>query len=87
VLGLAGSVVALRRRSPACVLFTASAIFVLIPPALFATFDWRYQLPQLTLIPIAAVLAIQALTTRESGPGNPGPDSRDQCDDVDATTV
>jgi hypothetical protein len=27
---------------------------VLIPPALFATFDWRYQLPQLTLIPIAA---------------------------------
>ncbi len=60
-LGLAGCVMSRRRRSPACIPFTASAIFVLIPPALFATFDWRYQLPQLTLIPIAAVLSAQAL--------------------------
>ncbi len=35
-------------------------MLVLIPPALFATFDWRYQLPQLTLIPVAAVLGGQA---------------------------
>ena len=64
LIGLAGCLVpAARRRSPACVLFTASAIVVLIPPALFATFDWRYQLPQLTLVPVAAVLGLQALTS------------------------
>jgi Dolichyl-phosphate-mannose-protein mannosyltransferase len=62
VLALAGLVVAARRRDKpratrdACLLFTASAVLVLIPPAAFATFDWRYQLPQLTLIPVAAVL-------------------------------
>ncbi|HEX6522061.1 MAG TPA: phospholipid carrier-dependent glycosyltransferase [Streptosporangiaceae bacterium] len=64
LLGLAGCL-PLRNRAPgnrsACVLFTASAIVVLIPPALFATFDWRYQLPQLSFIPIAAVLATPAV--------------------------
>jgi len=50
-----------QRNRRACVLFTASAIVVLIPPALFATFDWRYELPQLSLIPIAAVLATRAV--------------------------
>lgn len=44
-------------RNQRTLLFTLSAVLVLIPPALFATFDWRYQLPQLVLIPIAAVLA------------------------------
>jgi Dolichyl-phosphate-mannose-protein mannosyltransferase len=62
LLALAGLAVGTRRRyapraiRDACLLFTASAVFVLIPPAAFATFDWRYQLPQLTLIPVAAVL-------------------------------
>jgi hypothetical protein len=62
VLALAGLAVGTRRREKpratrdACLLFTASAVLVLVPPAVFATFDWRYQLPQLTLIPVAAVL-------------------------------
>jgi Dolichyl-phosphate-mannose-protein mannosyltransferase len=54
-----------RRRNEqasAALLFTASAVLVLIPPALFATFDWRYQLPQLTLIPVAAVLGGRLIT-------------------------
>jgi hypothetical protein len=58
-LALTGLTAGARRRdeqASAALLFTASAVLVLIPPALFATFDWRYQLPQLTLIPVAAVL-------------------------------
>ena len=51
-----GGLVKSRGRDTATVLFTASAIAVLLPPAMFATFDWRYQLPQLSLIPVAAVL-------------------------------
>jgi hypothetical protein len=56
----------IRRRpgsgagSGAALLFAAGAVLVLIPPAAFATFDWRYQLPQLTLIPVAAVLGLAA---------------------------
>ena len=59
VIGVAG---ALIKRNREALLFSLSAIAVLIPAAAFATFDWRYQLPQLTLIPIAAVLGITALT-------------------------
>ena len=68
LIGLAGAFV---KRDKQALLFSLSAVAVLIPPAMFATFDWRYQLPQLTLIPVAAVLAITALTatagTAESG--------------------
>jgi hypothetical protein len=39
-------------------------VLVLVPPAAFATFDWRYQLPQLTLIPVAAVLGLNAIMSR-----------------------
>jgi 4-amino-4-deoxy-L-arabinose transferase-like glycosyltransferase len=45
-------------------LFTAGAVLVLIPPAAFATFDWRYQLPQLSLIPVAAVLGARLTAAR-----------------------
>jgi hypothetical protein len=63
VLGLAGAVIgAVRKGHNQTLLFSLSTIAVLIPPAVFATFDWRYQLPQLTLIPVAAVLGITALT-------------------------
>ncbi|MGH3202548.1 MAG: hypothetical protein ACRDP5_10950 [Streptosporangiaceae bacterium] len=65
VLALAGLAAGTRRRdkrASAGLLFTASAVLVLIPPALFATFDWRYQLPQLTLIPVAAVIGAVLLT-------------------------
>jgi len=79
LLGLAGLVVGKRRgdqdrggkrRTPAgaCrdagLLFTASAVLVLVPPAAFATFDWRYQLPQLTLIPVAAILGLNTIMSR-----------------------
>jgi len=75
--GLAGCLVpAARRRSPACALFTASAIVVLIPPALFATFDWRYQLPQLTLVPVAAALGVLALSARRTSTAGTAPQDR-----------
>ena len=32
-----------------------------MPPFIIATFDWRYELPQFSLIPIAAVLGVTAL--------------------------
>jgi hypothetical protein len=69
VLALAGLIAGARRRDKqanAGLLFTASAVLVLIPPALFASFDWRYQLPQLTLIPVAAVIGGRLLTPARS---------------------
>jgi len=68
-LALGGLVAAKARRRTAGdqatrdagLLFTASAVLVLIPPAAFATFDWRYQLPQLSLIPVAAILGVKRL--------------------------
>jgi hypothetical protein len=67
VVAVVGLAVGTRRRGTpkatrdACLLFTLSAVLVLIPPAAFATFDWRYQLPQLSLIPVAAVLGAAML--------------------------
>ncbi|MGB6579602.1 MAG: phospholipid carrier-dependent glycosyltransferase [Streptosporangiaceae bacterium] len=75
VLGLGGLVAATARRGTkdrqgkqirdAGLLFTASAVLMLIVPAAFATFDWRYQLPQLSLIPVAAILGVQAARSRQ----------------------
>jgi hypothetical protein len=63
-------------RAP-CLLFALGAIFAVEPPFLIATFDWRYELPQLSLIPVAAVLGLTALAGRPGrGPG-PGPAGRD----------
>jgi Dolichyl-phosphate-mannose-protein mannosyltransferase len=70
VVAVAGLAVGTRRRGTptaardTCLLFTLSAVLVLIPPAVFATFDWRYQLPQLTLIPVAAVLGAAMISPR-----------------------
>jgi len=72
LLGLGGLVIAQVRRRPdkairdAGLLFTVSAVLVLIPPAAFATFDWRYQLPQLSLIPVAAILGVAAARRRQA---------------------
>ena len=62
VAGLAGIGRARRSglRAP-CLLVTIAAIAVTESPFLTATFDWRYELPQLSLIPIAAVLGVTAL--------------------------
>jgi hypothetical protein len=69
IVAVAGLAAGARRRTKpnsttirdACLLFTVGAVLVLIPPAVFATFDWRYQLPQLSLIPVAAVLGTALL--------------------------
>jgi hypothetical protein len=72
-----------RGLRTANVAFTGSAVAVLVAAAAFAPFDWRYQLPQLTLIPVAAVLGVTALTARPGAgpdaaarPGRPAPASR-----------
>ncbi len=65
VVALAALILGARRRDEqvnAGLLFTAGAVLVLVPPAVFATFDWRYQLPQLTLIPVAAMIGGRLLT-------------------------
>jgi hypothetical protein len=69
---LASLVACAVRRRPAGLLFTASAVLVLVPPAAFATFDWRYQLPQLVLIPLALVTAALPEGAREPA-ALPGP--------------
>jgi len=86
LLGLAGTV--LRRRvckggpggglPPAanCGLFTVSTVAVLAVPAAFATFDWRYQLPQLSFVPIAAFLGWQALTRVRTAADGTAPQDR-----------
>jgi len=61
VLALAGLIRG-RFRDRATLLFTVSAVTVLIPAAAFGNFDWRYQLPQLSLIPVAAVLGVKRLS-------------------------
>jgi len=53
-------------RAP-CLLFTIAAIAAVEPPFVIATFDWRYELPQLSLIPIAAILGLTALTGQTGG--------------------
>ena len=70
LLGAAGAAgIGRARRSglrAPCLLFTTGVIAAIVPPFLIATFDWRYELPQLSLIPVAAVFGVLALT------GQPG---------------
>jgi hypothetical protein len=67
VAGMAGIGRARRSglRAP-CLLFTIGAIAAVEPPFVIANFDWRYELPQLSLIPIAAILGVTALVGRAS---------------------
>ena len=65
-------------RAP-CLLFSLGVIAAVEPPFLITGFDWRYELPQFSLIPIAAVLAVTALTRRSSDrPAVVPPASEDQ---------
>ena len=70
VLGLAGTVgLGRARRSRLrgpCLLFSLGTIAMIVPPFIIATFDWRYELPQFYLIPIAAVLGVRAMAGRDS---------------------
>lgn len=70
-LGVAGAAGLGRARQSGlrgpCLLFTVAVIAAVEPPFLVATFDWRYELPQLSLIPIAAVLGLTALTRTPPG--------------------
>jgi hypothetical protein len=71
--GLAGSLVALRRRaSPAqratalaCLLFFVTGVLALLSSDVFE-FNWRYQLPALVTLPPAAALAVTLLLRRRS---------------------
>jgi len=63
VLALGGLIFG-RGDRKALLLFTVSAVAIPLPPTMFATFDWRYQLPQLSLIPVAAVLGADAIGSR-----------------------
>jgi hypothetical protein len=56
-----------RLRAPS-LLVTAGVAAAIFPPFLIATYDWRYELPQLSLIPVAAVLGGLALTGRPEPP-------------------
>jgi hypothetical protein len=91
--GLAGSVLVLIRRTRgarsrqmglACLLFTATAVVVLLAPDVLE-FSWRYQLPALITLPPAGVLGISAiLASRREARGadpagsvaDPAPDPR-----------
>jgi hypothetical protein len=77
VLGLAGTAgLGRARRSKLrgpCLLFSLGTIAMVVPPFIIATFDWRYELPQFYLIPIAAVLGVRAMTARDSDTSPPAP--------------
>jgi hypothetical protein len=78
VLGLAGAAGAdrlWRRRKryppgirPACLLVVATGLFILIG-ADIVEFSWRYQLPGLVTLPLAAALGITALSCRRRSSG------------------
>jgi hypothetical protein len=88
--GLAGSVLTLIRRTRGtrgrqlglgCLLFTATAVVVLLVPDVLE-FSWRYQLPALITLPPAGVLGISAILAsrqarreaRAGQPADPAPD-------------
>src|SRR6202041_2994244 len=86
VLGLAGAAGLgrgrrSRLRGP-CLLFSLGTIALVIPPFIIATFDWRYELPQFYLIPIAAVLGVRAMAGRDRdtgpAPASTGPAARER---------
>jgi hypothetical protein len=63
--GLAGIFTFRRRRDPgpalACLLVTGSAVAVLLGADLYE-FSWRYQLPALITLPVAAAIGVTAVT-------------------------
>jgi hypothetical protein len=79
VVGLLGAAgIGSARRSglrSACFLFSVSAALMLIASIAVSQFSWRYQLPQLILLPAAAALGVTALMGGhrvEPAPADPG---------------
>ncbi len=66
---------------PAC-FSRIGAIAAVEPPFIIATFDWRYELPQLSLIPIAAILG----ATASAGGGTRTPATKPRAPDRLADT-
>jgi hypothetical protein len=73
--GLAGPLVLLRHRLPArarqlglaCLLFTGTAVFVLLAPDVYQ-YSWRYELPAvITLVPAGVLGAATLLSLRGAG--------------------
>ena len=83
VVGLLGAVgIGRARRSglrSACFLFSVTRVLMLIASVAVSQFSWRYQLPQLILLPPAAALGVTALlggaraAPPASGPGDHDP--------------
>jgi hypothetical protein len=57
-------------------LLTASCLMPLLTAAALSGFSWRYQLPQLALLPTAAALGIWALLRGRQGGPEPSPPLR-----------
>ncbi|HEY3763514.1 MAG TPA: hypothetical protein VGL44_00020 [Gaiellales bacterium] len=82
LLGLAGAVgIGRARRSGlqcACMLFAGATLIVLVTAVAVNQFSWRYQLPQLILLPPAGALGLTALLGRRqvaaaAAPARPRP--------------
>jgi hypothetical protein len=62
------------RMRAVCLLFGLTALLVTAPDEVVSTFDWRYQLPQLVLAPLAGGLGIAAFIPRaRTGTGGRAP--------------
>jgi hypothetical protein len=76
--GLAGSLLLLARRlddrtrqlALGCLLFTAMAVMVLLPPDVYE-FSWRYELPAVVTLVPAGLLGIWALRSLRKAPKKP----------------
>ncbi|MGH3321136.1 MAG: hypothetical protein ACRDN9_13345 [Streptosporangiaceae bacterium] len=78
--GLAGTVGLGRARrsgvNAACFLYTVTAVGLLLAAATYE-FSWRYQLPGVTLLPVAGALGLAALLEHgRHAPGNEQPRTR-----------
>ncbi len=61
-----------------CLLFGLTALIVTVPDAALSTFDWRYQLPQIVLAPLAGGLGVAALIPRARAPRDGHGSTREQ---------
>jgi hypothetical protein len=83
LLGLAGSLLLIRRRlslrvrqaALACLLFTATAVLVVFAPDVFE-FSWRYELPAVVVLIPAGVFGLNALSIWRRDRRQPPADSQ-----------